>query len=62
LLTAGPWVFGQGSHDDIYKTLVAGRAGVSPAFGRVLNATELRSVAVYVASLRKTTNQQAQAQ
>lgn len=61
-LTAGPWVFGQGSHDDIYKTLVAGRAGVSPAFGRVLNATELRSVAVYVASLRNATNQQAQAQ
>lgn len=60
-LAAGPWVFGQGSHDDIYKTLVAGRAGVSPAFGRTLSAAELRSVAAYVASLRKTTSQQAEA-
>ncbi len=60
-LTAGPWVFGLGSHDDIYKTLVAGRAGVSPAFGKVLSAAELRSVAAYVASLRKTTSQQADA-
>ncbi len=60
-LTAGPRVFGNGSHDDIYKTLVAGRAGVSPAFGRVLSAAELRSVAAYVASLRKTTSQQADA-
>ena len=60
-LAAGPWVFGHGSHDDIYKTLVAGRAGVSPAFGRVLSAADLRSVAAYVASLRKTTSQQADA-
>lgn len=60
-LTAGPWVFGHGSHDDIYKTLVSGRAGVSPAFGRVLSAAELRSVAAYVASLRKAASQQADA-
>ena len=60
-LTTGPWVFGHGSHDDIYKVLVAGRAGVSPAFGRALGAAELRSVAAYVASLRKITSQQADA-
>jgi cytochrome c oxidase cbb3-type subunit 3 len=60
-LTPGLWVFGNGSHDDIYKSLVAGRAGVSPAFGRVLSAAELRSVAAYVASLRKIISQQADA-
>lgn len=60
-LTAGPWVLGQGSHDDIYNTLVAGRAGVSPAFGRVLDAAELRSVSTYIASLREPVSQQADA-
>lgn len=60
-LIVGPWVFGHGSHGDIYKSLEAGRGGVSPAFGRVLNAAELRSVAVYIASLQKANNQQADA-
>ena len=53
-LTAGTWIYGHGSHDDIYRSLVAGRAGVSPAFGKLLSAADLRSVAVYVASLQKT--------
>ncbi len=51
-LVAHAWIYGHGSHDDIYRTLSVGRAGVSPAFGHVLNAAELRDVAVYVASLQ----------
>ena len=51
------WIYGAGSHDDIYRTLVAGRAGLSPAFDKVLGAVELRVVAVYAASLQTTTQQ-----
>lgn len=61
MLTGTSWLYGRGSHDDIYRTLSIGRAGVSPAFGRVLSAAELRTVAVYVASLRTTGNTQANA-
>lgn len=50
-LTDEAWVYGHGSHDDIYRTLEHGRAGVSPAFHRVLNAAQLRDVAAYVAAL-----------
>ena len=45
------WIYGDGSHDDIYRTLSAGRAGMSPAFEKILSAAELRGVAVYVACL-----------
>ncbi len=50
-LTDEVWLYGRGSHDDIYRTLEHGRAGTSPAFGRILNAAQLRDVAAYVASL-----------
>ena len=53
-LTDEVWLYGHGSHDDIYRTLEHGRAGVSPAFGRVIKAAELRDLAVYVASLEPT--------
>ena len=55
------WIYGDGSHDDIYRTLSGGRAGMSPAFDKVLSASELRAVAVYVAALSGTTIQQAEA-
>ncbi len=60
-LVDGPRLHGDGSHDDIYRSLVAGRAGVSPAFGRALSAADLRGVAVYVASLQKTHAERADA-
>ncbi len=50
-LTDDVWLYGHGAHDDIYRTLTHGRAGISPAFGRILNTAQLRDVAVYVASL-----------
>ena len=49
-LTDKVWLYGHGSHNDIYRTLVHGRAGISPAFGRMLTAAQLRDVAAYVAS------------
>lgn len=49
-LTDDIWLYG-GSPDAISHTLSRGRAGMSPAFGRVLEAAQLRNVAVYVASL-----------
>ena len=55
------WLYGHGSHDDIYRTLAEGRAGMSPAFGRVLSAADLRDVAVYVASLQTKSTQHAEA-
>jgi cytochrome c oxidase cbb3-type subunit III len=51
-LTHAHWLYGQGSHDDIYRSIAHGRAGFSPAFKNVLSAAELRGVSVYVASLR----------
>ena len=60
-LVDGPWLYGDGSHDDIYRSLAVGRAGVSPAFGRVLSAADLRNVAVYVTSLQKNHTQHADA-
>ncbi len=55
------WIYGQGAHDDIYRTLSVGRAGVSPAFDKVLSAADLRDVAVYVASLARQISVQARA-
>jgi cytochrome c oxidase cbb3-type subunit 3 len=52
-LTDDIWLYG-GSPADIRHTISRGRAGMSPAFGRVLNAAQLRNVAVYVASLAPT--------
>jgi cytochrome c oxidase cbb3-type subunit 3 len=49
-LTDAIWLYG-GRPDDIRHTLRRGRAGMSPAFGRKLDAAQLRNVAVYVASL-----------
>jgi cytochrome c oxidase cbb3-type subunit 3 len=49
-LTDAVWLYG-GRPADIRHTLRRGRAGMSPAFGRKLDAAQLRSVAVYVASL-----------
>ena len=60
-LVDGPWLHGDGSHDVIYRSLVVGRAGVSPAFGRVLSAADLRDVAAYVASLQKSHTEHADA-
>ncbi len=55
------WLYGNGSHDDIYRTLSIGRAGISPAFDKVLDAADLRDVAVYVASLQPLATQHADA-
>lgn len=52
-LTDDIWLYG-GSPDDIRRTLSRGRAGISPAFVRKLDAAQLRNVAVYVASLAPT--------
>ncbi|MDB5675319.1 MAG: c-type cytochrome [Sphingomonas bacterium] len=49
-LSDGVWLYG-GSHEDIYRSIASGRAGFSPAFGRILSAIELREVAFYIASL-----------
>ena len=54
-LTDESWIYGTGTHDDIYRTLEHGRAGISPAFGRKLDAAQLRNVAVYVAALEPQT-------
>ena len=50
-LTDEVWLYGHGAHGDIVRTLEHGRAGISPAFARVLSAAQLRDVAAYVASL-----------
>jgi len=52
-LTDPIWLYGDGSHDDIYRSISVGRAGYSPAFERHLTAIQLRGVAVYVASLAR---------
>lgn len=49
-LTDDIWLYG-GRPDDIRRSISRGRAGVSPAFARVLSAPQMRNVAVYVASL-----------
>lgn len=49
-LTDDSWLYG-GSHDDIYHSIARGRAGMSPAFAKVLTPAQLRNVAVYVATL-----------
>jgi cytochrome c oxidase cbb3-type subunit III len=52
-LTDSTWLYGDGSHDAIYRSIAQGRAGFSPAFAGDLDALEARSVAVFVASLSK---------
>ena len=52
-LTDDIWLYG-GSADDIRRSISRGRAGLSPAFARTLTAAQLRTVAVYVASLAQT--------
>ncbi|NKJ42188.1 c-type cytochrome [Novosphingobium sp. SG720] len=52
-LTDDVWIYG-GRADDIRRSISHGRAGTSPAFGRTLTPAQLRSVAVYVASLSRT--------
>jgi cytochrome c oxidase cbb3-type subunit 3 len=49
-LTDNIWLYGA-SPDDIRRTISRGRAGISPAFARKLTPAQLRTVAVYVASL-----------
>ena len=49
-LTDSIWLYG-GSADDIGRTISRGRAGMSPAFARTITPSQLRNVAVYVASL-----------
>ncbi|EIZ79923.1 cytochrome c family protein [Novosphingobium sp. Rr 2-17] len=49
-LTDDVWLFG-GSHDQIYRTIAYGRAGMSPAFNRTLTPAQIRNVAAYTASL-----------
>jgi cytochrome c oxidase cbb3-type subunit 3 len=49
-LTDDIWLYG-GRPQDIGRSIAQGRAGVSPAFGRMLTAVELRTVAIYAASL-----------
>jgi len=51
-LTDDIWLYG-GSHDDIYRSIARGRAGVSPSFERKLSVADLRDVAVYVANLSR---------
>jgi cytochrome c oxidase cbb3-type subunit 3 len=50
-LTDTIWLYGDGSASAISRSLEYGRAGISPAFGRKLDAAQIRAVAVYVASL-----------
>lgn len=52
-LTDNIWLYG-GTADDIRRTISRGRAGISPAFAKVLTPAQLRDVAVYVASLAPT--------
>lgn len=50
------WLYGDGSAATIARSLEYGRAGISPAFSKVLDAAEIRAVSVYVASLSKIPN------
>jgi len=45
------WLYGDGSAASIAASLERGRAGVSPAFAKLLTPAEIRAVSVYVASL-----------
>jgi cytochrome c oxidase cbb3-type subunit 3 len=45
------WLYGDGSHDSIRRSIAYGRAGTSPAFKDLLSAAQIRDVAVFVASL-----------
>ena len=47
------WLYGNGSPAAIAASITAGRAGRSPAFARHLTATDVRAIAVYVASLSR---------
>ncbi|MDB5702433.1 MAG: c-type cytochrome [Sphingomonadales bacterium] len=50
-LTDNVWLYGDGSAPAISRSLEYGRAGISPAFARTLDAAQIRAVSVYVASL-----------
>jgi cytochrome c oxidase cbb3-type subunit 3 len=50
-LTDNIWLYGDGSAATITRSLEYGRAGISPAFAKTLDAAQIRAVAVYVASL-----------
>lgn len=52
-LTDHVWLFGRGDAAAIQRSIEHGRAGMSPAFARILTPAELRAVAVYVASLSR---------
>ena len=49
-LTDDDWLYG-GSYEKIHETLINGRRGYMPAFGEVLNAQQIDSLANHVASL-----------
>jgi cytochrome c oxidase cbb3-type subunit III len=45
------WLYGDGSPDSVFSTIVHGRHGVMPAFVDRLSAGQIREVALYVHSL-----------
>jgi cytochrome c oxidase cbb3-type subunit 3 len=45
------WLYGNGSPAAIARSIADGRAGISPAFARMLAPADARAIAVYVASL-----------
>ena len=50
------WLYGDGSPAAIAASIANGRGGRSPAFARLLSATDARAIAVYVASLSRHQN------
>ena len=50
------WLYGDGSPAAIKASIANGRGGRSPAFARLLSATDARAIAVYVASLSRNQN------
>ncbi|MDB5702944.1 MAG: c-type cytochrome [Sphingomonas bacterium] len=50
-LADGSWLYGDGSHDSIRRSIAYGRAGMSPAFKDLLSAAQIRDVSIFVASL-----------
>lgn len=53
-LTDDSWLYGDGSHDPIHRSIAYGRAGTSPAFKNQLTAAQIRDVSIFVASLAPT--------
>jgi cytochrome c oxidase cbb3-type subunit 3 len=50
-LTDAEWLHGDGSAPSIARSIALGRAGKSPAFGRLIAPARARAIAVYVVSL-----------